>query len=439
MNITETRARALTSGPRSHFVGFHDIVPWDERERYILCLEADEMAPKGAPASVGLVDLRDPERPLQRVADTTAWTYHVGARQQWLKDDLFLYNAVRDGRYYGIIESVAAGPQDQIEGGIWDVGADGRWGLAPSFARSDRYYASYGFTGGTAPSLDDPAPNDDGLYLVELSTGQRTLRFSVAEIAAQVYPQRAARTPTPAWLSHPAFNPDGSRFCFYLRHYRHDGTLHSDFFVADRTVGPARCLLRGRVSHFAWLDADRLLIYARLMGRRDTIRAARAVRHPIVRSTLTLARKLKKAMPRRRGTAGGGGHLVLDVRTGATTVLAPDLLVVDGHQQFTSDRRWMVCDTYADRRRNQRLFLFDMRQKRRVELGDFPEPERLRGAPPLAQVHRDGGQNFACNLHPRWNRAGTAVCFDWADDRGRQVYMIDVSNHTRDVAAVAAA
>ncbi len=91
----------------------------------------------------------------------------------------------------------------------------------------------------------------------------------------------------------------------------------------------------------------------------------------------------------------------------------------------------MVCDTYADRQRNQRLFLFDMHRQRRVELGDYPEPERLRGGPPLAEIHRSGGQNLACNLHPRWNRTGTAVCFDWADDAGRQVYAIDVSSHVQ--------
>ncbi len=156
------------------FVGFHNIVPWDMKQRHLLCLEADEDAAKGSPASVGLIDLDDPERHFRPVAKTSAWTYHVGARQQWVYDDDFLYNTVRHGRYVAVFHSVSAGPQDEIEGGIWSITVHGRWGLAPSFARSDRYYASYGFTGGTAPSLDDPVPADDGLYLVDVAGKRRS-------------------------------------------------------------------------------------------------------------------------------------------------------------------------------------------------------------------------------------------------------------------------
>jgi hypothetical protein len=36
-----------------------------------------------------------------------------------------------------------------------------------------------------------------------------------------------------------------------------------------------------------------------------------------------------------------------------------------------------------------------------------------------------------CDLHPRWNRDGTQVCFDSAHEGERQVYAIDVRDAVR--------
>jgi hypothetical protein len=156
------------------------------------------------------------------------------------------------------------------------------------------------------------------------------------------------------------------------------------------------------------------------------------VKHPLISRGLDLAMRRKKALPRRRGSARAGGHLMVNISTGKIDVFAPDLLVVDSHQQFTADKAWMICDTYPDQNRKQELFIFDMKAYRRIVLGDFPEAERLLGGPAAAILHQGGEAVRACNLHPRWNRSGTAVCFDWANETDRQIYAIDVSEHVQD-------
>lgn len=423
----------LTMGPKSHFIGFHDVVPWNTSETHLLCVEAEENAPRGSASSIGVIDLSDRARSFIPLANTTAWTWHVGARQQWIENDTFLYNAERDGQYVAIFYDMSGGTQKEVDGGIWDITEDGRWALVQSLARSDRYYSTYGFPGGTAPSLEDPAPADDGLYLIDVTNNRRKLRFSVREVVDQLYRDLAKHEPKMFfWITHPSFNTDGTRFCFFLRHYRYDGSLHSDLFVAERDDGPARCLLRGLVSHFDWLNADTLLIYARRMASIDALRDMNLVKHPLISRGLDLAKRLKKALPRRRGSARAGGHLMVNVSTGKIDIFAPDLLVVDSHQQFTADKAWMICDTYPGQDRNQELFIFDMKAYRRIELGNFPEAERLLGGPAPAVLHQGGEAVRACNLHPRWNRSGTAVCFDWANETDRQIYAIDVSEHVQD-------
>ena len=61
------------------------------------------------------------------------------------------------------------------------------------------------------------------------------------------------------------------------------------------------------------------------------------------------------------------------------------------------------------------LLLYRPEDGLRVELGPFRSPPELSG-------------EIRCDLHPRWNRDGTKVCFDSAHEGARQLYVMDVSS-----------
>jgi len=52
------------------------------------------------------------------------------------------------------------------------------------------------------------------------------------------------------------------------------------------------------------------------------------------------------------------------------------------------------------------------------DIGRFAEMPELKG--PLR-----------CDLHARWNRDGTAICFDSTHENSRQMYLVDVSSVVR--------
>lgn len=75
----------------------------------------------------------------------------------------------------------------------------------------------------------------------------------------------------------------------------------------------------------------------------------------------------------------------------------------------------MLTDTYANSDGLQTLILFDMKAGARIDIGHFN--------------HNPGStdSDLKCDLHPRWNRAGTQVCIDAARGGTRQCLIVDVT------------
>jgi Tol biopolymer transport system component len=73
----------------------------------------------------------------------------------------------------------------------------------------------------------------------------------------------------------------------------------------------------------------------------------------------------------------------------------------------------LLLDTYPDDDRLQSLLVFDLTTEELVELGKFRQPLRF-------------NDDLRCDLHPRWNRSGTKICFDSTHQGRRQIYVADL-------------
>ena len=74
---------------------------------------------------------------------------------------------------------------------------------------------------------------------------------------------------------------------------------------------------------------------------------------------------------------------------------------------------WLLFDTYPDTDNTEGLKLFNLGTGELHTLGRFYSDPAFRG-------------DIRCDLHPRWNRSGRAVCFDSIHEGSRQLYVIDL-------------
>ncbi len=371
---------AVTRGPAHHFFGYYDLCPWDATGRFLLVLETAFMdRPPSAQdaATVGLVDLQD-NCSFHPLATTRAWNWQQGCRLQWMPnaaDRLIIYNYLQDGQFVSVILDVHTGKRRAIGHPIYTVAPDGGQAMTLNFARVHRTRPGYGYAGAPDPWADDPHPDEDGIWRLNLHTGRCELVISLADMAAR--DPIASMDGAQHWFNHLLFNPEGSRFIFLHRWKGPREKFRAHRLYTANPEGSDICCLAGPelVSHFDWCGVSKVLAWARVAGRGDHF------------------------------------YMFTD-RSSEFEVIGEGVIDCDGHCSYSPDGRWVLTDTYPDAAGNRTLIAYHPATNRRVDLGAFYSPPQLR-------------DEIRCDLHPRWSRDGRKICFDSAHEGNRQVYVVD--------------
>lgn len=372
----------LTQGPRHHFFGYYEKSPWNASGRLVLAHEADfnDRPPRADdPVTVGLIRV-DENRRFVPLAQSFAWNWQQGAMLQWHPADperLFLHNDRRDGRSIGLVRDTDGREVRAYDRPIYAVAPDGKRAFSLNFARLQTHRPGYGYAGVADPWADDPAPDADGIHLVDLDSGQSRLAISLGALAR--------RAPAPSmqgafhYFNHVQVNPAGTRIAFFHIWTGGDKTWQVRLYTADPDGGNLHCMLdTGRVSHYDWLDDRRILVWARPPG----------------------------------GSADR--FLLCDEREPGAKVFGGGALTEDGHCSFSPDRRWVLNDTYPDRHDMRTLMLVRFADQQRIDVARLHSPKA-----------RWWGE-IRCDLHPRWSRDGRQICVDSVHEGSRQMYVMNV-------------
>jgi len=360
------------------------------------------MEPSDA-ATVAMLDLADGDR-LIPLDTTTAWNWQQGAQAAWLgggDGGWIAYNMrAADGRsFFSRLRHVRTGETRDLPLPTYSITDDGRIGLCLNFQRLRYCHPTIGYAiEGEAPRPPD-APDDDGLFAMDMESGATRLVLSLARLAAE--------EPDPNmegavhWITHPVPNPSGRRVAFLHRYARDVSTqlFWSFRLVTTDLEGRDVRVLGGRSSPYD----PRRITAAELRGTRN-----QSWSHPYWRDD-------DHAMT--WGVLEDGGHYLLypDRARAEPAILGPDCLLRNGHYSFCpTDPNWMLSDTYPDALGVQTLFLYRMDTGIRYNVARF-------GTDPQLTTH------LRCDLHPRWSRDGRMVCVDSAHRGARQMYLVDVS------------
>jgi hypothetical protein len=376
--------RAITRGPKFHWFGYYDKWQFDPTNRYVLGNQVDfeHRSPKADDViRVGMVDLKDNDRWID-LGQTRAWNWQQGCMLQWLpgSDSEVLWNDREEDRFITHILDVKTNQRRTVAAPIYSVSPDGRYGIYPDFRRLNDCRPGYGYAGLPDPNRDDPAPDEAGIWKVDLKTGQKPLLISLLD-AMKIRPREPYSNGAKHWFNHLLFSPDGKRFIF-LHRWRGDKEgkgFSTRLFTADADGKNLHVLdPYGKTSHFVWRDNETVIAWAW---------------HP---------------------SHGERFYLYKD-QTDEVDVIGKDVMTVNGHVTYLPGNEWILNDTYPDRERLQHPYLYHVESGRRVPIGHFHSPAEYAG-------------EWRCDNHPRFSRDGKLVCIDSPHGgNGRQMYVIDVS------------
>jgi hypothetical protein len=273
--------RAITSGPHDHFfASYYGINSWSPDNRYVSVLETDlngRLPDAGEECTLGLVDTQDGHRFIP-VAKTSCWNFQEAAMAHWLPDepDTLLYNDCRAGKFVTVILNWKTKRERIVPYPVSAVSPDGRWAVSINYARLSLTRPDYGYAGLGQDTRESVVwPEDDGLWLVNLKTGEAKLILSVA--AARPFMPQTKDGKGLAYFCHTVFSKDGKRIFFLARSVdwfdktaRKASTWQTtSFTVSADGTNLRRCFKDDWAgSHFNWKDGETMLVTARWNGQK---------------------------------------------------------------------------------------------------------------------------------------------------------------------------
>lgn len=384
--------RAITRGPQNHWFGYYDKREFDPSGRRVLANQVgfEGRSPTGSDQlSVGYVDTADKDT-WHPIGTSNAWGWQQGCMLQWLgpNGNQILWNDRQDDSFVCRIYSTETKSVRTLSKPIYTVSADGKFGLSADFRRIDNLRPGYGYDGLSDPNVNHRAPDDSGIWKIDLATGQETLILSLAEVASMPWPD--GQTHADAWhyFNHLLISPDSERF-IVLHRYRPEFdpatlTYKGNFVTRMLTAnvdGTDRYVLdpSGYTSHFNWKGSDAVTMWTKPAGMKN-------------------------------------GFYDFTDRTNQFSPVGHDKMPTNGHNTFLPApyQDWILNDTYPDRNsRRQTVYLYHVPSGRRFDLGHFPSPPTYKG-------------EWRCDTHPRCSEDGHQVAIDSPHDGGRQVYLLQI-------------
>ena len=379
--------RAITHGPRYHWRGYYDKLLFDPTNRLVLSNEVDfeGRSPTADDAiRVGMIDTQSGDQ-WTELGTTRAWNWQQGCMLQWVPGTPaeVAWNDREDGRFVTRLLDVATGRSRTLPHPFYCLSHDGRTGFAPDFRRLNDTRPGYGYAGVADPNRDVLAPDNAGIWRIDMQTGVQQLIFSFADATAIPFagrPEAAFSAASKHWFNHLLCNPDGTRLFFLHRWRTGDEKGFRTRALTMNFDGTGVHVLDpwGDTSHFVWRDPTHVFAWAW---------------HPSHKSRFYL----------------------YEDRTDNVEVVGPDVMTVNGHNTYVpgTDSHWVLNDTYPDADTLQHPYLYHIPTNRKVPLGNFPSPPAYRG-------------EWRCDTHPSSSRDGRKVVFDSAHRGGRQVYLVDI-------------
>ncbi|MBN2154666.1 MAG: hypothetical protein JW776_01300 [Candidatus Lokiarchaeota archaeon] len=376
----------LTPNYPHHFFGYYETSPWSKNGRYFVCLETDfqdHMPSMGDKARIILLDLK--EETYRVLTETQGWNFQQGCLLHWLPSEpnnKIVFNDCDPKGIFSRIIDIQSEEERKLPRAINAIAHSKDLALCVNFARlrKNRPVVSY-------PSEYDYAtgglhPEDDGVFLMNLKSGESDLIASFDEIWNKNKITREGQDlllkGQNYWFNHLGFSPEDDRFFFLARFTNSYKMLVSSMWTMN-TDGSDPYLVvdfNNQLSHFGWYSNSTLIVTMKYLKETNY------------------------------------SHVLIKDRDGESHAISPQRLTWNGHPVFSPDKKYLATDTYIVK--NKRfVYIFDMKAEDLLIVAEFENPKHIK-------------EDIRCDPHPRWKPDGSQLSFDGLGAHGRQVYAIDI-------------
>lgn len=350
------------SDPRYHvFRGYYDIDYLAKQDDYFLCHRLPIRAQNNhsTACEIGYYDLSDGK--FYRIAESNAWCWQQGCRLRWINNEIVVFNDVGKTGYYARVVRAKDGLQlQQINWPLYDVTPDFRFGLTLNFSRLQRLRPGYGYNYFPDYTQKENAPEDDGVFVVDINTNSRRMLYTLKELAEKI----SHGDDYVHYVNHISVGPDGTQFIFF-HIYCKPGVKgwNTILYISDLAGEKLEVLeKKDRVSHYCWVDSDNIMVTC-------------------------------------HKESGEEYYCIFEISSGEKRIIEIPELCVDGHPCKMNENGLFLTDTYPMENSVQNLRIFSTETGETQVIASFYHDFRLRG-------------EMRCDLHPSLGKSGNFISVD---------------------------
>lgn len=360
------------------FFGYYNISPFNKNGDILVCeCNSDKKrASLEYPLKIRLISERQDKNEI--IAITNSWNWQQGCMLQWYSnsDDKIIYNnfdEIHDD-YFAEILNIKSKNIERICKPVYSIAKDGSFALTLNFDRLAIMRPDYGYFNKRNKNL----PNDsyDGIWLINIRKNKDRLILSLETL--KKFKSHRTMIDSKHKVNHIDISPDGKRFMFLHRWIGPEGRFMR-LLTANCNDGSNLFYITGNemVSHNCWVNNNEIISFCRLKDGRD-----RYV------------------------------HFIDKEKT--MEIIGDDDFSRDGHPSVSPDGRWMLTDDYPDKAKFSRLYLYNIKNRKKYIIGEFYQPLKYLGEKRI-------------DLHPKWSMDGKFVSIDSGHNGKRSLYIIDIS------------
>jgi len=228
----ELTVEQLTSGEKHHFFGYIgqcQTIPWNSTGQYILGMEIDTITRLPQPeeaATIFVVDTYDNNK-IIALDKTHAWNPQQGTMFYWnpnAPETQFFFNDrdLETGKVFTVIYDIKQRKRvkeyryKDTPIGNGGVAADGSAWLGLNYGRMARLRLVTGYPEAFDFSKEDIAPENDGIFIIDIETGEKRLLVSFAQIAEKIK-DTDPNLHTGLFINHSLWNRNSDKVYFFAR------------------------------------------------------------------------------------------------------------------------------------------------------------------------------------------------------------------------------
>ena len=363
-----------------YYYGYYDKSPWDASGRYMIALRVRQAYKSVAPKERGTVVLIDTldNNKIKEVGKTDSWNVQQGCMAQWLGPDFnsrIIYNDFRNGRYCSVIFNVLEMKEErELPMAVYDVARDGSFALSLDFSRLHRMRPGYGYSNLPEKTKEELCPDETCIWKMDIPSGKVIPLFTYKDMAS--FETDESMKGAEHKVNHLMISPNGRRF-MVLHRWFNNGRKHTRLVTCNIDKSEMYNLSDDVfVSHCYWKNDEEILSFCR---KKET-----------------------------------GDHYYLMKDKTKDYKMFWQELNTDGHCSYSPDGKWIITDTYPNRKRLATVYLCSEEDDKSRKIARVFAPFRY-------------DNDCRCDLHPRWSRDGKMVCIDSVHEGKRALYVIPVN------------